>query len=201
MKGVVMIRWLFSWVVLATIIMLFMSSSVFGAEGAMIQIRTGILDKQWNTIFGPDGKPVPHSSYMMLILTGDNGVVDPPNCDGTPGGDDVQPTCNLLTHLYIHDVNKEIPVTPAGNIFASGYGLDALPTGSLEEPAINTGDSMYLRAFNHKDPSKATHYNDLISVDGRPMTVYEVPYMDGFALFTIVVSFGPAKPVCPEKQE
>jgi hypothetical protein len=192
-----MIRWLFSLVVVATSIVFFMSSSVSGAQGAMIQFRTGILEKQWNTIFGPDGKPVPDSSYLMLILAGENGVVDPPNCDGSPGGDDIQPTGNSFNCLYIHDMNKEIPVTPPGNIFASGIALDAKPEGALEEPAVNIGDKIYFRAFNHKDPAQATHYNDMISVEGDPMTVYQIPRFDGFALYTLVLAFGPPKPLCP----
>jgi len=171
------------------------------AQGALIQFRTGQLDGDWNTIFDHDGKPVPDSSYLMLILAGENGVADPPNCDGTPGGDDVQPTGNSFNHLYIHDVNKEIPVTPAGNIFASGIALNAMPDGDLSEPAVNLGDKIYFRAFNNKIPSEATYYNDMISVDGRPMTVYEVPYFDGFALYTAILAFGPPKPLCPGKKK
>ena len=175
------------------------TSPIFGVEGAVIQFRTGEIDAQWNTIFGPDGKPVPDSSYMMLILAGENGKVDPPNCDGSPGGDDIQPTGNSFNCLYIHDVNKEAPFTPAGNIFIPGIALNAMPDGQLEEPAVNVGDKIYFRAFNHKDPSKATHYNNMISLDGKPMTVYEIPYIDGIALYTAILSFGPAKLLCPKE--
>jgi hypothetical protein len=174
--------------------------SVMAAQGAMIQFRTGELDGDWNTIFDNDGKPVPDSSYLMLILAGENGVADPPNCDGSPGGDDIQPTGNTFSHLYIHDVNKEIPVTPAGNIFASGIALNAMPDGALTEPAVNLGDKIYFRAFNNQVPSEATNYNDMISVDGRAMTVYEVPFFDGFALYTAILAFGPPKPLCPGKK-
>jgi hypothetical protein len=168
------------------------------AEGALIQFRTGEINGDWNTVFGPDGKPVPDSSYMMLMLAGPNGVVDPPKCDGSPGGDDIQPTSNTFNCLYVHDVNKELPITPPGNIFAPGIALNALPEGRLEEPAVNLGDKIYFRVFNAKVPSQATHYNDMISVDGRPMTVYEIPTIDGLALYTVILAFGPAKPLCPE---
>jgi hypothetical protein len=172
-------------------------SSALGAEGALIQFRTGDINSDWNTIFGPDGKPVPDSSYMMLILAGPNGVVDPPKCDGSPGGDDVQPISNTFNCLYVHDVNKEPPITPPGNIFAPGIALNALPEGRLEEPAVNIGDKIYFRVFDAKAPSQATYYNDMISADGRPMTVYEIPSMDGFAMYTMILAFGPAKPLCP----
>ncbi len=170
---------------------------LLGAEGAVISFRTGALDGDWNTIFGPDGKPVPDSSYMMLILAGEDGVVDPPNCDGSPGGDDLQPTGNVYDHLYVRDPASEIPVTPSGNIYHSGRLLNADPPGNLEEPAVNTGDTIYWRAFNNKEFSKATHYNDMIAVDGKPMTAYEIPAIQGLALYTVILTFGPAQEICP----
>jgi hypothetical protein len=176
-------------------------SWVVGAQGAMVQFRTGTMDGEWNTIFGADGKPVPDSSYLMLILAGDNGIPDPPQCDGSPGGDDIQPSGNFFNHLYIHDVAKELPFTPEGNIYASGRALNVKPAGELEEPAVNPGDKFYFRAFNSQNPSEATTYNDMISVDGKPMTVYEVPVLKGFSMYTVIMIFGPAKPLCPKKNQ
>jgi len=173
---------------------------LFGAQGAMIQFRTGEREGEWNTIFGPDGKPVPDSSYLMVILAGENGVPDPPKCDGSPGGDDIQPTGNSFNHLYIHDVAKELPFTPEGNIYAPGHFLDVKPAEELEEPAINPGDKFYFRAFNNKNPAEATHYNDMIAVDKKAMSIYEVPIIQGVSLFSAILSFGPPQSLCPKKK-
>ena len=66
-----------------------------------------------------------------------------------------------------------------------------------EEPAVNTGDKIYWRVFNNIDYTKATHYNDMIAADGKPMTVYEIPAIQGLALYTVILTFGPAQPICP----
>lgn len=192
-----MVRIAISVLIVGLLIVGLFPQNVLGAEGAVISFRTGTLDTDWNTIFGPDGKPVPDSSYMMLVMPGENGVVDPPNCDGTPGGDDIQPTGNFYDHLYVRDPATEIPVTPPGNVYHSGRLLNADPPGDLEEPAVNTGDMIYWRVFNNKDYTQATHYNDMIAVDGDPMAVYEIPTIKGLALYNIILTFGPAQKLCP----
>ena len=90
-----------------------------------------------------------HGHLMQVIVDGGNGVQDPPNLDGTPGGDDSLALGNFNT-LYL--AGQEYPLVMEGKT-----GL----FGSVKFFVPYIDDRVYyLRLWEGGDPAKAPFYQD-----------------------------------------
>jgi hypothetical protein len=165
-------------VVLAVFTSLVLVGSLY-AQGASLSFRTGETPTgPWYPILDGNGDPILAGCFIGLYLTGPDGEVDPPSEEeetcGEPTGDDVRATENFigngLDHLEMGF--NEPPFVPEGNMF-TGNGLVQLPDpGAGIEPVINIEDRFYLRAFNSDSVHTATHYNNLLWVNGDTVDSY-----------------------------
>jgi hypothetical protein len=166
------------------------------AQDAVIGFRTGDM-ATWCPILGPTSDPIPVGSYIGFYLVGGNGVVDPPESNGAPGGDDVGGLTNTIGNGLDHYVmggptgNPEPPFVPVGNLFSANGNVIIPMPGSGVEPIWNQLDVGYLRAFNGPAPDAGTHYNDLLTVGGVTQNTYTA-YSPGPAV--VVVCFTDAIP-------
>lgn len=98
-----------------------------------------------------NSKDAPHShgALIQLIMDGGNGVQDPPNPDGSPGGDDSLALGNFNI-LYLGGL--EYPPTMEGN---TGQFVSAKFFIPFVDDRV-----YYLRLWEGGDPSKAPFYQD-----------------------------------------
>lgn len=95
------------------------------------------------------GEPHDHGHLMQLIMDGGNGLQDPPNPDGSPGGDDSLAYGNFNS-LYL--AGQEYPPQMEGKT-----GL----FGSVKFFVSYVDDRVYyLRLWEGGDPSKAPYYQN-----------------------------------------
>jgi hypothetical protein len=160
-------------------------------QEAIVTFRTGVIGGPWCPILGPGLQPLPDSSYVGIYLAGANGVPDPPGPFGVPTNDDVQPTGSNIDHIPLHQ--GEPPFVPPGNIHSMGNTLVITDLGV--EPYVTHGDVIYFRAFNAANPTDATHYNDLITVNGDSATTYTAPGPVGPVI--VIICFGEATELGP----
>ncbi len=167
-----------SWTFFLTILISLVFAGGLMAQGAVLTFRTGQPGGPWCTLFDFNGDTLADGSYIGFYLTGDDGEVDPPSTEfgscGEPTDDDVRATENIfgngLGH-YVLGLNEPLG-TPAGNLYA-GYGNISVPDSGIgTEPIINIGDRFYLRAFNSDSFHTATHYLNLLTVEGDTVDSY-----------------------------
>jgi hypothetical protein len=169
-----------------TLFMLLMLAGALNAQNATVSFRTGDLSGNWCPILDSTGTPIDSGSYIGFYLVGPDEEVDPPSqaldsC-GAPTDDDVRALHNTIGNGLDHYIlgYNEPPFVPAGNL-STGNGAVLIPdSGSGEEPVLNRGDRFYMRAFDSDSVHTATHYFNLLTVDGDTMDSY------------IVVNPGPA---------
>jgi hypothetical protein len=137
------------------------------AQDASVSFRTGSPTAGWCPIEDLNGDPLADGCYIGLYSVGADMMVDPPNPDGSPGGDDFQFLTNTIgngmDHLELGF--GEGPFVPDGNLFIGNGSVLIPPAGGGTEPVWNQGDTGYLRAFNGVTPDVAVSYNDLYTVD------------------------------------
>ena len=143
----------------------------------------------------PPGNPAPDGWIIQFLCAGDDGLIDPPVFTGPnigmPTGDDfiADPDQNNISFDYVNGY-----ATWGGNPFYSGTyfaftALNCREPGFGTEPLINTGDYVYLRAFNSDHWSTATWYTDMDSCNlgaapfqvpvgsGLPFSVFDVTFI------------------------
>jgi hypothetical protein len=150
------------------------------AQPATVSFRTGDLSGIWCPILDSTGTPIDSGSYIGFYMVGADGEVDPPSEDldscGGPTDDDVRAIHNTMGNGLDHYIlgYNEPPFVPPGNL-STGNGAVLIPdSGSGEEPLINVGDRFYMRAFDADSVHTATHYFNLLTVDGDTMDSYIV---------------------------
>ncbi len=95
-----------------------------------------------------NGNPHPDGHIIQIIADGGNGIQDPPNLDGSPSGDDTLAEGNFNIQ-YING-EKHIP-----------HGLSAgMFIGMFYFISYKPNQSIYLRIWEGRDPSKAEYYQD-----------------------------------------
>jgi len=108
------------------------------------------------TILQPDNVTgVPDGWICQIIIPGLDGVIDPPNTDGSPGGDDL--LCNGGGNNF-WDFTWNSSWT---GIQGQHYGTVQFlwpNTGQGTEPCANVGENFYLRLFNNTTVATATKY-------------------------------------------
>ena len=129
------------------------------------------------------GKPHAHGHIIQLIMDGGNGLQDPPNSDGSPGGDDslAYGNWNMMRLLGLDG-----PPNPQGN---SGmfYSLRYFVP-------FYQNRAYYLRLWEGDDVAIAPYYQDTVEYDygtDRGGTMIRIP--EGGPM-DLDLKFGPSKP-------
>jgi hypothetical protein len=129
------------------------------------------------------GKPHQHGHLVQILVDGGNGRQDPPNPDGTPGGDDsvAYGNFNLIRLQGLDDPPNLKAAT--GLFFSARYFIPFLP-----------GRAYYLRLWEGDNSATAPYYQDTIE--------YDAGEDRGGAMITLTIThpldvdwkFGPSKP-------
>jgi hypothetical protein len=140
------------------------------------------------------GQPHKHGNVVQVIMDGGNNVQDPPNLDGTPGGDDSLAFGNFNTFrvLGIDGLNDYSGRT--GTFFSQKFFIPFLANRLY-----------YLRLWEGPDPKTAPYYNETVEYSteddrGGAMLRFKsgVPHDVDF-------TFGPSKarpqPAQPDKSK
>ena len=158
--------------IVAFSVILLLAAGLF-AQDAAVSFRTGNPPATWCPILDQNLDPLAAGSYIGLYITVDP-TVNPPSSDpatcGEPTGDDVRAENNTIGNGMDHLEMGfgEFPFVPPGNMFTGNGAVAIPPAATGTEPVWNQGDTGYLRAFNHTHYSTATHYNDVLTVNGTP---------------------------------
>lgn len=140
-----------------------------------------------DTIRDHNGQPHRHGHLVQLIMDGGNGIQDPPNFDGTPGGDDSMAYGNFnLTRIRGIDDPFEGKEGKSGLLASGRYFI----------PYYN-GRLYYLRLWEGDSEKTAPYYQDTVEYTagldkgGSMMRLYTAgisPPVDAD------FKFGPSKP-------
>lgn len=111
------------------------------AEAAPITLEWGSFSADGLTTFGvyqsDDTTILPQGALAQLIWVGPNGVIDYPQCDGTPGGDDQLLSVSAVKNNYIPASLKNKGYIP----------LTAVSPG-IDDADPRVGKLVYIRAWN-----------------------------------------------------
>lgn len=146
----------------------------------------------WTTpVLDHAGKPHKHGHVIQIIVDGGNSRQDPPNFDGTPGGDDSMAygDFNMICLCGLDEPPKMDLAT--GLFFSKRYFIPFLP-----------GRAYYLRLWEGNDIATAPYYQDTKEYDagedrGGAMITLSIPRP-----IDVDWKFGPSKPrPQPPKQQ
>lgn len=120
------------------------------AHAVTIQISssTGIRDSDNTTPLVGNGLGG-NSDYVQLIYSGPDSVIDPPQSDGQPTGDDVLLEAEEFPGQFFTVIGEGFPFNPNEGKFLEDFSHN-----------LDTGARIYVRAWNANDPEDATHYGD-----------------------------------------
>jgi len=139
------------WMFVLIGIVCFVHAQTYQGAIATTDFMTGLTILQ-----ADNATPVPDGWLCQIMLPGVDGLIDVPNPDGTPGGDDF-----LVTGV------------PGNNFYKFGWdsswtGIQGLHYGTVvflwfaagqgTEPCANAGENFYLRLFDDPIVSGATKY-------------------------------------------
>ena len=114
---------------------------VLGNDGAMALPGTGLSNLS-------TADPAQPYGYIQCLYAGADGSIDPPNEDGSPGGDEFL----LMTEEY------------TGQYYtAVGEGFPFLPNGRFSEDfnySLAVGSQIYCRAWEGTSPESSYYYGD-----------------------------------------
>ncbi len=99
----------------------------------------------------------------QLIWAGPNGIIDPPQPDGTTSGDDVI--------LDTSAINNGAPLPPP----LQNKGYIPLKTYSFDDQDPKTGGVIYIRAWNASTAASATAYGNSTTSNLTPGGVFNAP--------------------------
>jgi hypothetical protein len=109
----------------------------------------GVLDSDNST-------PLQTGDLVQLIYAGANGIPDPPNADGLPGGDDEL--------LQTSAVQNGMPFPPP----MRGLGYIPSSTFTFDDADLRRGGWVYIRAWNGPTPQEATAWGESDSTRLEP---------------------------------
>ena len=141
------------------------------------------MDCWSNPALDHTGKPHHNGHLIQLIMDGGNGKQDPPNADGTPGGDDSLAYGNF-NMLRVSGLDDPIRMdTATGMFYSRRYFVPYQP-----------GRAYYLRLWEGDNIATAPYYQDTIE--------YNAGEDRGGAMITMTIThpidvdwkFGPSKP-------
>jgi hypothetical protein len=138
---------------------------------------------QANPALDHTGKPHKHGDVLQLIKDGGNGMQDPPNADGSPGGDDslAYGNFNMIVLLGLEGTGDLSGRT--GQFYARKYFAPFEPNRTY-----------YLRLWEGKDPATAPYYQDTVEyVTGDDRGGAMIRLVSGFP-HEVDWSFGPSIP-------
>lgn len=147
----------------------------------------------WTTpVLDHTGKPHKHGHVIQIIVDGGNGKQDPPNFDGTPGGDDSMAYGNFN---MIRLVGLDVPTrmdTASGMFYSQRYFIPFL-----------AGRAYYLRLWEGDNIATAPYYQDTKEYDagedrGGAMITLAIPHP-----VDVDWKFGPSipRPPSPKQQK
>lgn len=111
--------------------------------------RTLYSMNSWTTpVLDHNGKPHKDGHIIQIIADGGNGIQDPPNPDGSPGGDDSMAVGNFS----IQYINGEKHI--AGGLEPGMF------MGMMYFVPYNANQTIYLRIWEGADPAAAEYYQD-----------------------------------------
>jgi hypothetical protein len=139
----------------------------------------------WTTpVLDHTGKPHTDGHAIQLVMDGGNGIQDPPNSDGSPGGDDSLGAGNFQVQ-FINGAKHLAEGMEAGMFVGVRYFIPYKPNSSI-----------YLRLWEGSDPRTARYYQDTVEYttfqgnSGGPIVDLRPESMDD-----IDWRFGPSKEV------
>ncbi|MDO9577319.1 MAG: T9SS type A sorting domain-containing protein [Candidatus Cloacimonadales bacterium] len=98
---------------------------------------------------------VPDGWLCQIMIPGVNGAIDPPNTDGTPGGDDL--LCNGGgNNIYQFTWDSSWTEIQGCHYLTSAFLWRSAGEGT--EPCANVGENFYLRLFNSTTVGGSTKY-------------------------------------------
>jgi hypothetical protein len=142
---------------------------------ALFMSQTPILDHA--------GKPHVHGHVIQVIVDGGNGIQDPPNPDGSPGGDDSLAYGNFNMIRMLGDMDARDPKGRSGRFVTWKYFIPYLPDRAY-----------YLRLWEGDNVATAPYYQDAVEYvsdldrGGSMIRFREGPPID------VDWKFGPSQP-------
>jgi hypothetical protein len=105
-----------------------------------------------------NGNPHHHGHLIQVLVDGGNGIQDPPNPDGSPGGDDSLAYANF-NMIRLNGLDSEIDLTASTGMFFSQKYL---------VPYMQPPRAYYLRLWEGDNVAAAPYYQDTVeySTDG-----------------------------------
>jgi hypothetical protein len=129
------------------------------------------------------GKPHKHGNLIQIVMDGGNLKQDPPNADGSPGGDDSIAYGNFNMMRVLGVDNSADSLGQSGLFVSWKYFIPYLP-----------GRAYYLRLWEGKNVATAPYYQDTIEYEcGTDRGGAMVQLKDGPPL-DFDWKFGPSKP-------
>jgi len=102
--------------------------------------------------------PVPDGWICQIMIPGVDGLIDPPNPDGTPGGDDFLVT-GFPGNVYYEFLFNSTWTGITGQLYTP-TPWDWPPAGQGAEPCANVGENFYWRIFDDPTVAGASQYLD-----------------------------------------
>jgi hypothetical protein len=138
----------------------------------------------WSTpILNHSGKPHKHGDVIQILMDGGNLKQDPPNPDGTPGGDDSLAYGNFNMIRLLGIVSMTDSIGESGQFMSWRYFIPFQP-----------GRAYYLRLWEGKNVATAPYYQDTIEYEaGADRGGAMVQLKDGTPS-DLDWKFGPSKP-------
>ena len=100
--------------------------------------------------------PVPDGWLCQIMIPGVDGLIDPPNSDGTPGGDDFLVTGVPGNNYYEFPFDTSWTGIPGQFYTPIAFFWPSAGLGT--EPCANEGENFYLRLFDDPTVSGASNY-------------------------------------------
>lgn len=140
------------WIWAAALLSALPISSALFAPVVPVTFDWGSFSSSGQTTYGvydyDNLTPLQTGDMAQLIWTGANGIINPPNPDGSPGGDDLMLDTNTIQN------GAPLP-PPARN---RGYISFRIFTFDSADPLDNT--MVFIRAWNAFEPAQATAFGD-----------------------------------------
>ncbi|MDP8269583.1 MAG: T9SS type A sorting domain-containing protein [Candidatus Tenebribacter davisii] len=131
----------FMWVLFLISVVAGLSAQSYQGSIATTDFVTGL------TLLMPDGvTPVPDGTLCQIMLPGVDGIIDAPNPDGTPGGDDLLVTGVPGNNYFEFPWDSSWTGMPGQLYTPIPFLWNAAGQGS--EPTANAGENIYLRLFD-----------------------------------------------------
>jgi len=127
----------------------FVSIAIAQPVAITVCSTTGVVDENRVPLLG-DGSSI--SDFVQLINAGSDGIINPPDGNGNPTGDD-----SLICEIRI---GEGYPFEPDKGKFSHGLGLE-----------VDT--VIYCRAWNEASIEDATYYGDSITITVTEAVAYD----------------------------